>query len=986
MRPHLLTLLFALLLSTPALAQQPVTGGAGPRMLVTDGKPDEQLQVTRLDVQSRIVGHLVQTSMTMTFFNPSGRVVAGDLVFPLPSGATVSGYALDVNGVLVDGVVVDKQEARRIFEEETRKGVDPGLVERVAGAAFRTRVFPIAARGERTLRVSYVSELVEADGRSVTVLPLGLTEPVAQAHIRVEVVRAGEQPRIEGAGLAGLGFDRWEDRWVAETTVKNARLDHSLRIAVPDAARRTVAIERASDGFLYAAVHDRIDAPNSVAPLKPKRVALLWDASASRESADHAREIELIRRYLEDQKKLQVDLVIFGASAAAPESFELPRQADALVARLKGVVYDGGTQLGSLAGAGAGADLILLVSDGVSNFGLSDPGGFAAPVFAINGQAVANHDALRALSLASGGAWIDLSRLADRDALAALGRAPFAFRSAQVAGAAAGESYPRIAEPVTGVFSWVTRLEGPRASVTLRFGVAGGREQSRRYELDGSQATEGDLLRRFWAGKKVADLAIGGQRNEPLMAAVGKEFGLVTPGTSLLVLETLEQYVEHGVRPPASLASMRTEWDRQLAERGKAKQVEEASKLEAIVALWAERVAWWETDFVFPEPGSKGGGKDKLMLGDAAPAESMEDEAAMPASASVMGAPLRRQEARPEAKKSKEKSGPDAPPPPSIALRPWNPQTPYIAALRAAEKADQERVYLQQRAEYGAAPAFFLDTSDFFRDDGQAAIALRVLSNLAELELEEPALLRILGHRLVQVGELDLAISTYERVLELRPDEPQSHRDLALAFARRGDRDRESNPVEALADYQRALDGLADVVMERWDRFAEIELIALVELNNVLPKAQALGSVRVPVDQRLVRALDMDVRITMSWDADMTDMDMHIVEPSGDEAYYGHNRTRIGGRVSRDFTQGYGPEEYTIRKAMKGTYTVRTKFFGSSAAQLQGAVTLSVDIWTDYGRPEEQRQSVTIRLTENKETFTVGEIVFSGPAAKRVTR
>ena len=44
----------------------------------------------------------------------------------------------------------------------------------------------------------------------------------------------------------------------------------------------------------------------------------------------------------------------------------------------------------------------------------------------------------------------------------------------------------------------------------------------------------------------------------------------------------------------------------------------------------------------------------------------------------------------------------------------------------------------------------------------------------------------------------------------------------------------------------------------------------------------------------------------MTWDADLTDMDLHVIEPSGEEAYYSHNRTRIGGMVSRDFTAGYG--------------------------------------------------------------------------------
>lgn len=122
--------------------------------------------------------------------------------------------------------------------------------------------------------------------------------------------------------------------------------------------------------------------------------------------------------------------------------------------------------------------------------------------------------------------------------------------------------------------------------------------------------------------------------------------------------------------------------------------------------------------------------------------------------------------------------------------------------------------------------------------------------------------------------------------------------------------------------------------------------------------------------------LFLDIRIVMTWDADMTDMDLHVVEPSGEVAFYSHNRTTIGGMVTRDFTQGYGPEVYLLRKAMHGTYQIKAKFYGSSAAELVGAVTLQVDVYTNYGRPNERRQSMTFRLTEAKEMFTVGEIEF----------
>ena len=999
MRP-LLAVLALSLLATPALAQQLISRPP-PTMTVTDG--DIKIELANLEIEARVVGHLAETSMTMTFYNPTGRALAGDLVFPLPAGSTVSGYALDVNGVLVDGVVVDKQKARQVFEAEVRKGVDPGLVERVAGSAFRTRVFPIPARGSRTIKVSYVSEVDLGPEGALFHLPLGFEDPV-DGSIRVEVVRSAHKPTVVGEGLEGLDFGQWEDRWVAETTLKKATLDVAVAISLPHVLRQPVAIERSADGHTYVAIHDQLTPPKNTGRIKPKRVAILWDRSGSRGAVDHEPELAVISAWVAalDRKKVLADVITFANEASPPVTFELPAQRDELLKHLREVDYDGGTSLASLAPPDKQPDLYLLFSDGISNFGRSEPAHLGAPVFAFNGAAVANHDALRALALQSGGAWIDLVTVRVDDAVDAIGRAPFGFRGAAVILGRMGEAYPRIAEPVAGSFSWVGRLDGDRATIALAFGGGGAKEATRTFDIDASQASEGEMLRRFWAQKKVADLAVGGKRNEPAMAAVGKSHGIVTPGTSLLVLERLDQYIEHEVRPPESLADFVASYDAEMDQRAQVKKVEQQSKLDAILALWQQRVAWWEREFSFtqysPDKRKAMEASSGAAQPDAEPrADSMDDMAGAEDRAMEEEAPAMRRESvasrpspRAAAKKGKAKDSFEdpGPPPPSITLRPWDPSTPYLAALRDSEAADRGRVYMEQRAQWGTAPAFFLDCADFFFRAEDERVALRVLSNIAELELEDSALLRILAHRLLQLEEFDLSIIAFERVLDLRNDEPQSHRDLALALARRADSlaDDPNRRADALTDYQRALDGLARVVMERWDRFAEIELIALVELNNILNRGQQRGDLRVPVDPRLVRNLDMDVRINMSWDADMTDMDLHIEEPSGEEAYYGHNRTGIGGRVSRDFTQGYGPEEYSIRKAMKGNYRVKTKFFGSSAATLQGAVTLQVDVFTDYGRPTEQRQSMTLRLTENKEMFTVGDVLFEGAAPLHVTK
>ena len=52
------------------------------------------------------------------------------------------------------------------------------------------------------------------------------------------------------------------------------------------------------------------------------------------------------------------------------------------------------------------------------------------------------------------------------------------------------------------------------------------------------------------------------------------------------------------------------------------------------------------------------------------------------------------------------------------------------------------------------------------------------------------------------------------------------------------------------------------------------------------------------------------------------------------------------------------------------------RFFGRRAADLIGAATLHVDIYTHYGTPRAKKQSLTLRLTERKETFLVGKVTF----------
>ncbi len=202
---------------------------------------------------------------------------------------------------------------------------------------------------------------------------------------------------------------------------------------------------------------------------------------------------------------------------------------------------------------------------------------------------------------------------------------------------------------------------------------------------------------------------------------------------------------------------------------------------------------------------------------------------------------------------------------------------------------------MEYRRQYHQSPAYFLDCAEFFSTHGQPRMTLQVLSNIAELELENHTLLRMLGYKLARLGLLDLSRTAFEQVLQLRPEEPQSYRDLALVLA-------------GVGDYRRSMERLYHVVMNQWPLFPEIAVLALMDLNRIIAKARQVGITDFPVEPRLIKLLDVDLRVVLTWDADMTDLDLWVVEPTGEKAIYCNNRTAIGGLLSRDITQGYGPD------------------------------------------------------------------------------
>ena len=178
-------------------------------------------------------------------------------------------------------------------------------------------------------------------------------------------------------------------------------------------------------------------------------------------------------------------------------------------------------------------------------------------------------------------------------------------------------------------------------------------------------------------------------------------------------------------------------------------------------------------------------------------------------------------------------------------------------------------------------------------------------------------------------------------------------------------------------NYQQAVDYLCKVVNRPWDgRFPGIETIAINEINSVIAKSTTALNLD-SLDKRFIKKLPVDVRIIINWDSDNCDMDLWVTDPCKEKCFYQNKLTRGGGRISNDFTGGYGPEEFLIKHSAQGSYFVQVNYYGTGQQTIYGPTTVQAELYTNYGKPNEQKKEITLQLTDNKEVIDIGRLVFT---------
>ncbi|MDR1811597.1 MAG: TonB family protein [Candidatus Fibromonas sp.] len=1065
------------------------------------GKENADVYLQSLNIQVEVTGNIASTRYTMVFKNKTNRILEGELTFPLPDGRSVTHYALDINGKMREAVPVEKARGMQVFEEieQRRQPVDPGLLERVEGNNLRTRVYPIPAGGKRTVSIGYEEELTLERGLLYYRLPMAYPDSLEKFAINATIYKSDHKPLVPESENE-IRFDITGENYVASLARENYRPSHALIFALPAPADIPQVMMQPAQGSHYFLA--------SVAPkmeIRKKQwdndLAIIWDVSLSGSQRSLQREIEMLDMIFAERKNANIHLYFLNNSFKKVASGNW----DKLKNTLETAIFDGGTDFSKIDLKNIAGNEILFFSDGISTLSDADflkNAKLNRPIHCIVSSAKADYSTMKLIAGKTKGKFVNVNALSSEKLRDELLNETLLFLGTEH-GNSVREVYPSIATPVHGNFSVAGIADMNDAELTLLFGFGDKVEKRINVKLEANNVAGQGNTYKIWAQKKIAELDLNYEKNYSELMELGRQFGIVTRNTSLIVLETLNDYVLYGIEPPATEPALRAEYLRRTKGREKQQFILQGRTIGAEAGPstrelgsrrgsttggfndgYAEGGSGGIGDMLGGLMGGSAGGIGTKAKGglkapsardiDMEPGASRSKSeimsvinARMPGARNVYNKYLKlkpgfggkvtlkftvapsgdiidisivssttgyadfdnaiknmvatwkwkaiergnttptfsfnfndyppaidsagQSSKRSISSSSSSSSSRERPNRPAAIERPkpdmfatavtaaenikrwWNKypapnekagvsginssrggfvkDKDYLNKL-TGKTADDYRIYLKLRDDYASSPTFYFDMSNWFYTLGDRETALRILTSIADLELENASLYRLLGYQFKEYGEYALEKFVCQKVIQWRPIEPQSYRDYALALADNG-------------EAQAALDSLYSLLKKPYsenifNRSRGIAEVVVMEINNLIAKNQGLNTSKI--DRRLLTNIPVDIRVVVNWNMDNTDIDLHITDPNNEECFYGHRETKIGGRMT-PVASGYGPEQFLLKNAVKGKYRVYVSYYSRREFTSTGPYTIMAEVFTKYADNTEQRKVVSLQMS-----------------------
>lgn len=528
-------------------------------------------------VRVTIENQVATTHVDQVFVNEAPYEMEGTYIFPLPEEAAISEFSMWVDGDKLEGQLLDKDKARRIYEDIVRRRKDPALLEYVGRNAFQARIFPIPSHGERRVELEYSQVLSTEGGLVKYVYPLDTerfsARPLEEVAISVEIhsnepikaiYSSSHKVAVDRRGEynATVGYEEYD-------VVPDRDFELYYTISGEDFGLSLLSYrEPDEDGFFLLLVAPKVEVEER--EVVAKDVILVLDTSGSMrgEKLDQAKAaLEFVLDNLNDEDGFNIIAFSTGVRQYATRLQPADERNEALHF-VRGLEAVGGTDINralleALAQAGEERPtLIIFLTDGLATEGVTDTQKIIANV------AQAATEAVRVFTFGVGDEvnTVLLDSLAQSHRGASAYVRPSQSIEEEVSAFYAKVSSPLLADldldfgdvqvedtypyPLPDLFAGTQLVlvghyrEGGLITVTLE-GKVNGRPQSFAYEDIHFRDEGGEsFIPRLWATRKIgyllSQIRLHGESKELVdeIVSLSVRYGIITPYTSFLVEET----------------------------------------------------------------------------------------------------------------------------------------------------------------------------------------------------------------------------------------------------------------------------------------------------------------------------------------------------------------------------------------------------------------------------------------------------------------
>src|SRR5438045_3887166 len=113
------------------------------------------IELSSTQIRVGIKDQVATSTIEQEFYNPNARQLEGTFLFPIPKGAHLDKFKMEIDGKAVEAELMNAEKARGIFEEVVRKLRDPALLEYSGRDVYKVRIFPIEPHSRQRITVGY---------------------------------------------------------------------------------------------------------------------------------------------------------------------------------------------------------------------------------------------------------------------------------------------------------------------------------------------------------------------------------------------------------------------------------------------------------------------------------------------------------------------------------------------------------------------------------------------------------------------------------------------------------------------------------------------------------------------------------------------------------------------------------------------------------------------------------------------------------------